>query len=426
VKPYDGVIEFLRKRLGDTDLAGVLAWNRVTALTTDRERLVAIVDRIRTLPTDILLTARRDARRLIDFAPDTQAAIDAWLAPLAGTDGFLRSASAPLLGTDAYRRYEYATGTATNNVVPWERAIGGSDMLKVYAGIEYLRGIEGLKRLVLLSPYGLSPSTKFLNPAAFHWTAEDDRRLAVHANDARVAVDIIHTAGTPGGGVPSQSAFESLSSQQIASESGGHFTSLRTASEQLARLDAATRSGYILGYVPANPNMDGKYRNVDIRVNRRDVTVVYRRGYTARPDPPPVDPRELMARIRLRDAAASTIRFDDIRVTATATRNASAADRQVEVRVTIDPAALSLTHTGDRWTGAVDLMILCADEQDRVLGSVSQQMNLSMTQPLYDRARVSGIPYAASVPVSGPAKRVKVIVYNYDTDRLGTAIIEVK
>jgi VWFA-related protein len=421
VKPYDGAIDFLRRGLRPDDLAAVMVWNRVTALTEDRERLVAIVDRIRQLPTDVLVAALRDAQRLRDVSPETQAAIDTWFEPITAADGFLRSATALLLGTSRYR------GTTEGGVIPWERRIAGRDLLKVYAGIEYLRNVRGQKHLVLISAEGLSPGWKFIDPADFHHSEEDDRRLAAHANDAGVALDIIHTIGTAAAQAGSLAAhLPTLASQKVAAESGGQFTSLRTAAEQLARIDAATRSGYAIGYVPANPNMDGRYRAIDIRVNRKDVTVVYRRGYTARPDPPAVDPRELMSRMRLRDAAASSIRFDDIRVTASAASAGSANARQVQIRVAIDPSTLGLAQANSRWTGSIDMMVLAADAKDKTLGMLEQRMDLDMTQARYDQARASGIPYAANVAVSAPARRVKVIVYNYDTDRLGTAIVEVK
>jgi hypothetical protein len=133
-----------------------------------------------------------------------------------------------------------------------------------------------------------------------------------------------------------------------------------------------------------------------------------------------------MSSMRLRDAAASSVRFDDIRVAAAATTVDTTDGRQVRVQVTVDPSTLSLAEVDGRWTGALDLMILCADAQDRAVGVSDQHMKLDMSRALYEQARVAGIPYAATVPVTGPARRVKVIVYNYETDRLGTAIVEVK
>lgn len=411
VKPFDGAIEFLRNKLRPTDLAAVMVWNRVTALTTDRQRLAAVVDRIRQLPTDVLVAVRRD--KGFDLSPVTQATIDAWLEPLETSDGFLRSATPLLLGTSLYER-DAPEG------VPWNRRIAGRDLLKVYAGIEYLRHVVGQKHLVLLNQWGLSSPVRQIDPGAFHSSADEDHRLAAHANDAGVALDIIHTDGarTP--------AEWTMSSQQIATESGGQFTGLRTAAQQLTRLDAATQSGYVIGYVPSNPNMDGKYRTVAVRVNRKDVLVIYPRGYTARPDPPPADPRELMTRIRMREAAESSLLLNDIPLTATATAVGPNDAGQVRVEVTIDPSKLSLAQTEGRWTGSIDLMILCSDPQAKVVGRLDQHMNLNMTQALYERAKAAGIPYTATVPVSASARRVKVIVYNYESDRLGVASVSVK
>ena len=410
VKPHEGAIAFLRDNLGPNDRAAVMVWNRVTPLTADVARLAEVIAHVEKIPDDVFLLVRRDANFPRDFGIDTQAAIDAWLTPLESAEGFLRSALTPLLGTNVFRNH---------GSVPWNRRLSGSDLLKVYAGIEYLRRVEGEKHLVLFSTWGLWTPFRMVDPGAFHAGEEDDRRLAAYANDAGVALNIIHTIGNP-------AAFSTMSGQEVSRASGGQFTSVRTAAEQLERIDAATRSGYVIGYAPANPNMDGKYRTVEIKVDRKDVTVVHRRGYTARPDPPPVDPSELMARLRMGEAAGTNTRFDDIDVTAKATAAGSGSARQVRVDVNINPARLSLTQADGKWTGQIDLMLLAFDRQDKVVGVVNQRMTLGMSQALYDQARATGIPYTSTIPVRAAAARVKVVVYNYDSDRLGVASVPVR
>ena len=58
------------------------------------------------------------------------------------------------------------------------------DLGSIYTGIEYLRFIEGEKRLLYVSTDGL-----------FLPRAEDDLSLAAVANDARVAIDTVQTGG---------------------------------------------------------------------------------------------------------------------------------------------------------------------------------------------------------------------------------------
>ncbi len=412
VKPFDGAIQFLRERALPTDLVAIMVWNRVTMLTTDHERLAALVDRIRRLPEDVFVSTYRDILKLRDVTPETQAAIDKWLDPLEGSDGFLRSATALLFDTSLYQR-------EANDGWPWSRRLASHDLLKVFAGIEYLRRVEGQKHLVLLSRHGLHAVTPF-DPTGFLHSAEDDHALAVHANDAGVALDIIHTYGT------GQSDFQIQSSQQVARESGGQFTSVRTAAQGLMRIDAATRAGYLIAFAPANPELDGRYRNVDIRVNRKDVTVVFRHGYTASPDPQPTDPREAMARIRLLQAAASPVMLDDLRVTGTA-RAAYAGDvREVRVEVTLDTSKMLLSRIRGRWTGSVDLLLLCEDARSNVVGTVSKHFDLDMSPAEFEAAKLGGLGYQIAIPVRTGAWRVRVIAYNYETDRLGAWYLNVR
>jgi VWFA-related protein len=49
----------------------------------------------------------------------------------------------------------------------------------------------------------------------------------------------------------------------------------------LDEIAADTNTYYVLGYQPSNPKMDGRYREIDVRVKRPGVTVRARRGYLA-------------------------------------------------------------------------------------------------------------------------------------------------
>ena len=214
---------------------------------------------------------------------------------------------------------------------------------------------------------------------------------------------------------------------KVAEHSGGQFTSVRTAAQQLARIDDASRNGYILGYTPTNPNLDGKYRNVDVEVSRRSVTVIYRRGYTARADPLRIDPRELLIRTRLRNAATSDVPLDDIRMKIAAVADSSdSGARLVRVDLKVDPSSLSLSQENGKWVGTIDLLILLGDSQQNVVGRLEQQMRLGMSPTLYEQAKADWIPYQATVAITGRATLAKAIIYDFESDRLGAASTSVK
>jgi hypothetical protein len=422
IKPFEGAAEFIRRRLSAQELVSLMAFNRLTEPTTDHERVASIVERLKRdqdrVRTELLLLALNTRRQQVDITPAIQAHIDDLFQPAGGRTP-VRSATAALLGKAQFRRDQQ------DRWRPWERIVAHSDLLRIYAGIEYLRAFPGEKHLVcLIRGFGLGVPRWIQGAAPIQRL--DDRRdeaaLAARANDAGVALDIIHTYGVPPGAVQ----IEILSSQNLANLTGGQFSGLRTADEQLARIDDATRNGYVLGYVPANPALDGKYRNIRVEVNRKGVTLIYGRGYTAQPDPPPIDPADLLTRERLREAAGSTLALTDIKVKAKASVVSEAGQRQARVEIAIDPAELGLTDANGRWEGGIDLMVLVGDERQQVVGRLDQHMKVSMTPALYQRARTEGIPYTAIVPLSGPARHVKVIVYDFASDRVGTAAIVVK
>jgi hypothetical protein len=139
-----------------------------------------------------------------------------------------------------------------------------------------LRHFDGEKHLVFVSESGLVlPRT------------EDDRDLGALAADARVAIDYVHTGGTPMAGtsgriyvsaerraappvrVPaamfSSAGWQMATARTLADLTGGRFYAgqFRDAAADMDDVDQATRFGYILGY-PPNPNADAKYRQIRV------------------------------------------------------------------------------------------------------------------------------------------------------------------
>ena len=291
------------------------------------------------------------------------------------------------------------------------------DSLRVLAGIQYLRTIPGEKHIVVLTP-GFNPPFSFTNEGVglFLRSPADDMRLATEANNAGIAIDMIQPSDAPGA---------VMSGKNVAEYSGGQFSSLRSAPQQLTRIDEGTRNGYIIGYMPSNPELDGKYRDINVTVNRKDVTVVYRHGYTAAADPPRVDPREIVTQQRLNDAAAGISDMNDIGLKVQATM-VPGPTPQLQVNLNIDIRELPLSGNSGKWETDLDLLILCGDKKRQAVCRLDQRATLSLSQAQYEQAKLSGVPYSTAVPLTGPATLVKVIVYHFDSDRIGVFTMNIK
>ena len=415
---FDGTVRFIRERLRPGDLVGIMAFNRFTELTSDHEAAIRLVQRLKTRHREEYFekTASTPARGVrADLTAVRQASIDRLIAPPGDS---LRLRSATDLVANSYFQ--------TSAWLDWNNKVIDLDALKVHAAIEYLRRAEGNKQIVLFSTrFGLTMKTQ-IAAMGRRPNRGEEAAFAGRASDAGVALNIINVTGVDLRGRGAAFLLFGVSQiqemQSIAELSGGHYSGVRTADRQLERLDRATRAGYAIGYSSTNPELDGKFREIKVKVARSGVTVVYRHGYTAGADGPPVDLRELVTAQRLQQAATTDTEFADVPLQARAEEVEGSGGRQVRVTIKIDGARLELEKRGDRWIGEIDVVVFCGTRDQRVAGSVTQRMTLGMDSARYLEATTTGIPVTVTVPVSDRSVSAKVVVYQFASDRVGTAV----
>ena len=461
-KAFDATIQFIRERLLPQDLVAVLAWNRVTDLTTDHEQVAQVVERYRKENDAV----RQEIAEWIpryeneDLPASIQAHIDRVFEPPAGAATpsrplHMRSATELLLGTAEYKREDHGKAA-----VPWNAYVAVSgpsvdnylskppqlhlerQLPKVYAGIEYLRHVDGEKHLVVLlnGPNTICRSYKGLVSAGFAGCdSQEDLAFAARAGDARVVVDIIHTDGVPGySGAPralgpnaqiSSPTFMwgASSAEQVAQLTGGEFLGTHYASETFAKVDAATRFGYFLGYTPMNAALDDKVRKIIVKVNRPDVTVFYRHGYHAQEEPSPLDLEAAIRDARRAGAARYDREAHDIKVTAHVSRVPGLIRGQEwQVDLTIDLSRMALSIVDGRHAGGLDVTIYCGDPKEQVVGQVQQTVDLKLTDETYAAAQRDGLKRSFRIPVSADPRYVKVIVYDFGADLTGTVMVTIR
>ena len=409
--PYGRLAQFLRTSLRPDDRAAVMAWDWVTKFTNDWDALAGLVDRRRRVPGSVMNPVMRDIQQRRGFSDESRRAIREWLIPAGQPADFLRP-----VGT-------YALGGAEAQQYPglwdrFDRAIAGNDLLKVAAGIDLLRRQPGERRMVLISLYGLQLPGEVLGLPVVRDDREE-RRLAIRASDAEIVFDIVNTYGT---GSVSRSI---MSGQHLARQTGGQFGSLRTVDEQLARIDLTTRFGYLLGYLPADPERAQEYREIAVQVNRPGVTLVYRRGYTSGGDSAPADMRSSIIRLRLDEASAVGADVHDLSIQAAARLGANSTAKQVDVQVNVEVSQLKLTADAGRRRGRVHFRFACGDRRQNVVGAADRSVAVDFSEREYELALKSGIVYRTVIPVTGSPVQVKVMAYHLETDRVGSSTVKV-
>jgi hypothetical protein len=365
-----------------------------------------------------------------------------------------------------------SSGNSWETDLPFEEFVSENartmqDLGNVYAGIEYMRFLEGEKHLVLVTEKGL-----------FLPRAEDDERIAEAAATARVVIDTVQTGGLfigwqpmPNGApTPGQwSQFWSfVSLRTIAELTGGRSSVAAYARAAVDNIDATTRAGYLLGYYPKNMTWDGRYRKIKVKVNRPGVTVLYRHGYEATDQLVPFDRKAFLTFNRIISAALYPDEVRDVRVKARASLADSAAGsparpepvdgrtKLVQVDITIDADTVKFSLDEEkRHVARLDVSVLGADSRGRIVDERWQTIEMAFDDAQYEKCRRDGIRYSttlarekslprrsgagdesgakAGVPKRGDDTRqeiarvieVKVIAYDYAADTLGSVVARI-
>ena len=445
-------IRFVRERLLPQDEAAVLAYNRATNFTTDRGQIAGVLERFRDGHHDVeSRLAHRWGGLLGIFGSKSvpeqvQTRIDAIFA---GTGALGFRTVPPGRVTDAGRiaqdyRRSVDVRLNTDLTSPGERLPDPTDPTRtfdfsldeyvlshsqtmtdlenIYTGIEYLRYLEGEKHLVFITERGL-----------FLPRLEDDTSIAAMANDARVVLDTIQTGGISGGepatasrgpGVPGPSFTESFALATLRTMSnltGGHASIYSYADTAVDEIDRSTRVQYLLGYSPTNPVWDGRYRRIQVKVNRPTVSVASRSGYYGRQQLVPYNREEFLTYSRVTAAALYPEPIRDIKLKVkNSLLRGSEGEGDAVVHVTIDISRLVLDAADGKREGELTIAAYCADADGRSTGDVWKKVRITVTDETYKQTLRDGIEYTLRFPAKNSSRMLKVVVYDYRADVVGT------
>jgi VWFA-related protein len=294
------------------------------------------------------------------------------------------------------------------------------DLGNCYAAIEYLRHLEGDKHLVFVTERGMNLPR-----------LEDDMDLTRAANDARVAIDTFQVGGLEGqaGGVwtdQSQQTFAFKALRMIAEQTGGVSSISENGMTAVNRINEVSRSEYLLGFYPSSASLNGQYRKIEVRTRRSNVTLLYRRGYYARTEIGSYNRRDFVTRDRMLAAANFRRELTDIKLKLDASQKHNAAGvNEVSVRLSIDPSRLFLSLVDGRKVGSIDILAVCSNEKDQPIGQFYQRASIDLSDEAMEKVSRSGLPYNVTFQASPATRKVRVVVYDYRADLVGSADVRV-
>jgi VWFA-related protein len=453
----DALVEFVRRRLLPQDQVALLSYNRGVDFTTDHEKVAREIE------------AFKGPEARARAAEDRRLRADGTAPPLFAADEPDPRESDVGLGFEAYVRARLG------------QPLGEVDSL-LY-GIRYLQHLPGEKHLIFLTERGPDRSDIWSLTGSL-------RQVAKAASNARVALDTIQLGqpildtmpkgmpppavaprlerrfgGTDGNAPPvalltapvvsPMDGFSTDDSREraafatglagslaglvavydlkfTAAQTGGLSANWTDAAPALARIDTASRAYYLLAYYPTNADWNGRYRAVKVTVNRPGATVLFRHGYFASRTIEVFDRRRVVSDTRIEAAAwrLEDLRELDVRVRTSFVKAASGRGGELVVELSLDTSRLAWSvGEGGLHAASLEVAMYASDiggDNLKVLGEARRMLNVKLTDETYQQLSRDRFTRVLKLPVTGRPRFAKVIVYDYEADRVGSVMTPVK
>jgi VWFA-related protein len=220
-----------------------------------------------------------------------------------------------------------------------------------------------------------------------------------------------------------QSALDSnFASQEtlttLSADTGGKaFLDSNDLGQVFDRVQRDTSAYYVLGYRSNNPLRDGKYRHIQVKVNRPGLNLEFRKGYYA-----PKDFQHFNAEDKnqqMADELANELPSTDVAVYMAASYF-RLDDRRfyVPVAVVVPGSQIPFTKGGDKDKASLDIIGEAIDELKRPVSGVRETVKLSLDAS--QEARRKNVQYSTGFILAAGKYRFKFVVRENQSGRLGS------
>lgn len=206
---------------------------------------------------------------------------------------------------------------------------------------------------------------------------------------------------------------------EIADETGGKAfygnNDLRAAMQR--SMDQGSMY-YTLAYSPDSQNWNGKFRRIEVKLNRGGYHLQYRRGYFALEEPEHTTDdsnAKLVGALRpdIPNATSLYLKAEIL--------PPDAEHPQVRVRCLIDPVQVTFSDTSTGGKHAiVDLLTVVWDKNGKDIGHTAKTLEGNLSNAEYQKILHSGLQVNEDVAVNGEAFRVRLGAVDRASQRVGT------
>lgn len=228
-----------------------------------------------------------------------------------------------------------------------------------------------------------------------------------------------------GGAILDQS-LASEGSESIASDTGG-FTVKNTndLGKGIQRIANETQLYYLLGYDPTNTARDGRFRKIEVKVNRKGLNVRARRGYFAAFDGPKKEKKGGPDPV-LQQALDSPFEMDDIpvRMTSYVLDEALLGKLNTLVVTEIDIKDFGFREDAGRLLNTLELLLIVAHRETGEFFQYNQKVEMRLLPATRERLVRTWYPVLRDFELAPGGYQAKIVIRDKNAGRVGTVFHE--
>jgi VWFA-related protein len=204
----------------------------------------------------------------------------------------------------------------------------------------------------------------------------------------------------------------------LSGDTGGRaFLDTNDLGQVFDRVQRDTSVYYVLGYKSGNALRDGKYRHIQVRINRPGANLEFRKGYYA-----PKDFQHFNAEDKeqqMDDELASELPNTDVALYMAASYFRMDERRfYVPVALVVPGSQIPFTQGGDKDKASLDIIGEVLDELKRPVGSVRETVKLSLDAS--QEVRRKNVQYSTGFMLAPGKYHFKFVVRENQSGRLGS------
>ena len=195
------------------------------------------------------------------------------------------------------------------------------------------------------------------------------------------------------------------------------------------RLVEENSSYYVMGYYPANERRDGRFRRIEVRVNKPGMTVRARRGYVAprgrSQETKLAGPND--ATPELREAMSSPVPVTGLALAATASVFKGPDNKgAVVVSTTIGGRDLSLIEKDGTFNNELEIAWMAVDAKGNLFPGDRNTLNMALKPDTLTRLRAGGFRVITSLDLPPGRYQLRIAAREANTRRSGSVLYDVE